>query len=316
MNKVSICRKTHEAQKHPRETQDLVEKFIVTMHPFLSQSNQDKRFIINMDQTPIFFSMVPNTMLNHVGDRSVNVHSSSSSTMRITVALTVTSAGGLLPPMFIFKAKPGGCVQRELSNFPEGAVYTVHHNAWMDKSVMLQWVDRVLKSWSETVPENIMPYLLLDSYKVHLMTTVTRQIETLGIEVDHIPGGCMGLAQPIDIEIGKHFKNRVQHKWEDWMLDGAIDEEVTKPPTHLQVVEWCCNSFRELEGTIVCNSWLNGRFSYFPVTSDETIDVDNWEDNEEPEYIGLAPQDGNVYTLVVDNDVNNDDNDVVEAEEV
>ena len=126
----------------------------------------------------------------------------------------------------------------------------------------------------------------------------------------------MGLAQPIDIGIGKPFKNRVQHKWEDWMLDGVIDKEVTKPPPHLQVVEWCSNSFRELEGTIVCNSWLNGRFSYFPITSEETIDVDDWEDTEEPEYIGVAPQDGNEYTLVVDNDVNNDDNDVVGAEEV
>ena len=100
------------------------------------------------------------------------------------------------------------------------------------------------------------------------------------------------------------------------MLDGAIDEEVTKPPTHLQVVEWCCNSFRELEGTIVCNAWLNGRFSYFPVTSEETIDVDDCEDDEEPEYIDVAPQDGNVYHLVVDNDVNIDYDDVVEAEEV
>ena len=269
-----------------------------------------------MDQTPIFFSMVPNTTLNCVGDRSVNVRSSSGSTMCVTVALTVTAAGGLLPPMLVFKAKPGGHVQRELRNFPEGAVYTVQHNAWMDESVMLQWVDQVLKPWSETVPENIVPNLLLDLYKVHLMTTVTRQIETLGIEVDHIPGGCTGLAQPIDVGIGKPFKNRVRHKWEDWMLDGAIDEEVTKPRTRLQVVEWCCNSFRELEGTIVCNAWLNGRFSYFPVTSEETIDVDDYEDDEEPEYIGVAPQDGNVYHLVVDNDVNIDYDDVVEAEEV
>ena len=44
--------------------------------------------------------------------------------------------------------------------------------------------------------------------------------------------------------------------------------------------------------------------------------MDNWEDNEEPEYIGVAPQDGNEYTLVIDNDVTNDDNDVIEAEEV
>ena len=100
------------------------------------------------------------------------------------------------------------------------------------------------------------------------------------------------------------------------MLDGAIDEEVTKPPTHLQVVECCLSSIRELEGTIVCNSWLNGMFSYFPTTTKETMDVDESEDNEEPEYIGVAPQDGNEYTLVIDSDTNNNDNDVIDEEEV
>ena len=35
-------------------------------------------------------------------------------------------------------------------------------------------------------------------------------------------------------------------------------------------------------------------------------------------YVGLliAPQDGNKYTLVIDDDANNDDNDVIEEEEV
>ena len=100
------------------------------------------------------------------------------------------------------------------------------------------------------------------------------------------------------------------------MLDSTVNEEVTKPPTHLQVVKWCLSSFRELEGTIVCNSWLNGRFSYFPTTSKETMDVDKLEDNKELEYVGIAPQDGNKYTLVIDNDANINDNDVIEEEEV
>ena len=100
------------------------------------------------------------------------------------------------------------------------------------------------------------------------------------------------------------------------MLDGAINEEVTKPPTSLQVVEWCLSSIRELEGNIVCNSWFNGRFSYFPTTSEEPMDVDESKDNEEPEYIGVAPEDGNEYTLVLDDDANNDDNDVIEEKEV
>ena len=54
-------------------------------------------------------------------------------------------------------------------------------------------------------------------------------------------------------------------------------------------------------------------FLTFP-TSKETMDVDKSEDNEEPEYVGVAPQDGNEYTFVVDDDANNDDNDVIEEE--
>ena len=36
-HKVSIHHKTHEAQKHLREMQDLAEKFVLTTWPFLSQ---------------------------------------------------------------------------------------------------------------------------------------------------------------------------------------------------------------------------------------------------------------------------------------
>ena len=40
-----------------------------------------------------------------------------------------------------------------VEEFPEGSLYTIQCNAWMDESVMLQWVDQVLKPWSETVPD-------------------------------------------------------------------------------------------------------------------------------------------------------------------
>ena len=96
-----------------------------------------------MDQTPFFFSMVPNTTLNRVGDRSVNVHLSNGSTMRVTVALTVTAAGGLLPPMFVFKVKPGGRVQRELRNFPlkvRCTQFNIMHG-WMKVSCFNWWTE-------------------------------------------------------------------------------------------------------------------------------------------------------------------------------
>jgi DDE superfamily endonuclease len=74
---------------------------------------------------------------------------------------------------------------------------------------MLQWVDDVLKPYVETAPSDIVPLLFLDSYKCHLMSSVISKIQDLGVEFQHIPGGCTGLTQPVDVGINKPLKNRI-----------------------------------------------------------------------------------------------------------
>ena len=81
---------------------------------------RDKRFIINMDQTPVFFSMTPKTTLDERGTRSVNVRASTGSTMRITVAVAVTAAGGTLPLMIVYKGKQNGRIIRDFMDATKG----------------------------------------------------------------------------------------------------------------------------------------------------------------------------------------------------
>jgi DDE superfamily endonuclease len=144
----------------------------------------------------------------------VNVRASTGSTMHITAAVTVTAASGTLPLMIVYKAKPNGRIFHDFTDatkgFPTGCFYTCQESsAWMDESVMLQWVDSMLKPYVATAPPDIVPILFLDSYKCHLMSSVVTKIQDLGIEVNHIPGGCTGLTQPVDIGINKPFKNRI-----------------------------------------------------------------------------------------------------------
>jgi hypothetical protein len=63
-----------------------------------------------------------------------------------------------------------------------------------------------------------MPILFLDSYRCHMMASVMSKIQDLGVEVQHIPGGCTSLCQPIDIGVNEPFKNRLHSKWEKWMI--------------------------------------------------------------------------------------------------
>jgi hypothetical protein len=232
------------------------QDFIVSTIPRLLEAGQDQRFIINMDQTPVFFTMTPKSTLQVRGSKTVSVRTYSDSTKRITVAATVTASGVMLPPYLMFNAKPNGRVARDLANFPPGAHNAVQKNAWMDERVMIMWVDAVLEPYMKTVPDGVRPILFLDSYRCHMMASVVQRVQDLGVEVQHIPGGCTGVFQPVDVGIGKPFKNRVTHFWEDWMVEkGSLDEEKTKTPSREEVSEWVIKSIRSIGPTIIRNSW-------------------------------------------------------------
>ncbi len=80
----------------------------------------------------------------------------------------------------------------------------------MDETCMIRWVQLVLKENLRVnpPPPGIVPVLILDAYRCHVMASVVKQIQKLGIEVIHIPGGCTGLYQPLDVGINKSFKFR------------------------------------------------------------------------------------------------------------
>ena len=112
--------------------------------------------------------------------------------MWITCAATVSAAGDILRPFLVFKGKCNGRIACDFQNlektgYPVDCIYICQEQVWMDEAMMLQLVKEVLEPWSKNVPDGIVPYLLLECYKCHLMSSVAHAIQDLGIEVDHIP---------------------------------------------------------------------------------------------------------------------------------
>ena len=262
---------THESQRAPHEVERQALDWMEMIRPMVTAPNRNQRFIINMDQTPVFFSMSEGTTLEVEGSRAVNSRSSSGSTMRLSLALTVTASGDILTPFIVFKGKPNGRIQREFGTYPVGSHYACQARAWMDESVMLQWVDLVLRPYVENVPEGVDPILLLDSYRCHMMASVVNRIADLGIQVEHIPGGCTGLCQPIDVGVGKPLKSKIRHKWEEWMLEVGVDSILSRPPERQQLAQWIITSLEEIsEGETVRNSWRHTDYSFFQLEQDES----------------------------------------------
>ena len=69
-----------------------------------------KELIGNMDKTPMYFDMTSNKTVERKGAKTVSVRTTGAEKRHLTVVLTVTADGKMLPPMIIFKGK------RELKN--------------------------------------------------------------------------------------------------------------------------------------------------------------------------------------------------------
>ena len=129
---------------------------------------------------------------------------------------------------------------------------------------MLLWVEKVLKPYIESAPEGIVPLLLLDSYRCHVMASVVNEIQDLGVEVEHIPGGCTYLCQPVDIGINKPDKKHMRRQWELWMISEGMVEGTTSPPSREQIVNWAKYANETMSEVNIHNAWKHGQYSWFP----------------------------------------------------
>jgi hypothetical protein len=137
------------------------------MRRIVSGGNHNRRFVINMDQTPVYFSMNAKRTLEVIGKKTIHIHTLMDNTKRVTVAVTITMDGTLLQSTLVFKGKPNGRIAR--TEFPSGNYPTTHFYkcqdaAWMDEEVMIMWVKEVLAPYAATAPDHIVPVLILDMY--------------------------------------------------------------------------------------------------------------------------------------------------------
>ena len=145
--------KTNEATHLPHEVYAQALDFVATTCLLLVGPHRDKRYIWNMDQTPLRFSYHHSKTLSKRGTKTIHVRKTSSDTKRATAALTVSAAGEWLKPMIIFKGQPRGRIARkELKTFDPSAFYACQKAAWMDKTCMIRWIRLVLKDYLWVTP--------------------------------------------------------------------------------------------------------------------------------------------------------------------
>ena len=293
---------THEAQKDPDRDSvvELAQTWMLYIQPVVKAPTSHRKFIINMDETPVPYSFalkrtlsrrgqhsigmrrsdesstrataaLPYSFalkrtLSRRGQRSIGMRRSDESSTRATAALATCSDGSKLKPFVIFKAEPGGRIEKtELPTYPnkDKIVYNVQSKAWMDTSLMKRWIETVLVPHLQECAPNTTPILILDTLKAHTAPEVTDLLDDLGVSWHVIPGGCTSLVQPLDVGVNKPFKDRCKKLWWEWIENGGIGRSIFNKPKRLDIGTWIEKAWDDLPADIIRNSWRQTDWDYF-----------------------------------------------------
>ncbi len=96
---------THMAHRDPREVVAEAVEFLEYVRPRHEDGSRDPDYIMNMDQTLVTHVMNTRTTIERKGTRTVNMRTSAGDTKRVTVAVTITASGKILPTMVVFKGE-------------------------------------------------------------------------------------------------------------------------------------------------------------------------------------------------------------------
>jgi hypothetical protein len=100
---LSLRARTSVAQQLPSDLEDKLLEFTDYVQDIQSGHNFLLRLVRTMDETPLYFDMVPNRSLDLKGVRTVRVRTTGADKRHITVVLTSSASGVMIPPLVIFE---------------------------------------------------------------------------------------------------------------------------------------------------------------------------------------------------------------------
>jgi hypothetical protein len=218
----------HVAQ-NTRYEQIAIQGWVSYVNRKIKIGNHNACDVFNIDETNIDFDLASRTTLAGRDEGTIGCATTGSSA-RCTVLLGVTIDGEIRPPFVIYngantlhsliKHEWKDLESRQKYGHPEGQVYIVQSKALMDEQSMMKWVDKIWGPYTND-PRRAgrYTYLLQDEFSVHLMGSVSNQINKLGTEVDIIPGGYTGSVQVLDKGVNKTFKGAKETIGKSYQID-------------------------------------------------------------------------------------------------
>jgi hypothetical protein len=201
----SVGQEDNRSQFEIRQT--VLEYFSSLREKISNLSPSD--YVLNMDETPIYVDMMRNHTISFKGEKNTEVNSTGNQKTRLTVVLTISSAGEMLKAFVILR----GLKKVPKCEIPRNVVVGVSKSGSMDQKLMKDWAQSCLNR-NGPFNDSGKKLLLLDSFKSHHTEDVLNFLSSKNTQVHVIPPRTTSFLQPLDVLIFAIFKANMKSKWD------------------------------------------------------------------------------------------------------
>ena len=187
----------------------------------------------NIDETPLYFDVVPGRVLDKKGKRSGTHHRKSEVTFDCCSYCSCRWCGIANPCHLQGKKRP--------KLHEVGVFIWAREKAWMDKTMMLEWIDLV---W-DPATEGRRALFILDSFSAHITVTIKQKLKEINTVPVVIPGGCTKCNPWIWV-----WTSHLSHTFvADYILEqpANLQTKKLKPPQKEDVASWISSALEELQ---------------------------------------------------------------------
>ena len=238
---------TKAVRKVPTDFPEIKLAFLKRIPDFVQEHKIPPDLIINWDQTGAKYVPTSEWTLAEEGSRQVDVIGKEDK-REMTVLLSCTMSGVILPPHLIYCGKTDKCHPN--IKFPPGWDVYRSVNHWSTEATILHFIDCVLVPYVQSTKQKLgldkdnFALALFDVFAAHRCDSVLQALEKHHIKCCFIPPSCTGELQPLDLTVNQVFKQELKAcfiRWyaglvKDQLRDGVQLENI-KPDLRISVLK-------------------------------------------------------------------------------
>ena len=210
---------TKAAHKLPDDFPEVKQAFLQRVKSEVETWNILHALIINWDQTGSKLVPASEWTMEREGTKQVAIIGQEDK-RKVTVLMSVTASGILLPFQVIYQGKTIGWHAKV--TFPNDWNITQSDSQWSTESTMLEFIDKVIVPYVTQTREKLQlasdqPTLaLFDVFKPYSCESVLEKLRQHHIHQVFIPAGCTGELQPLSLTVNSLFKGSMKAHFSCW----------------------------------------------------------------------------------------------------